>query len=787
MKAIDRKLWRDVWEIKGQALAISLVIASGVATFIMSRSTLDSLQQTRTVFYRDYRFAEVFASLKRAPESLVRRIQEIPGVDRAVSGVLADIKIDIEGFDDPVRGFLISVPEEPSEGMNRLYLRSGRMAVSDATREVVVSEAFAEAHRLKPGDRLRVIVNGRRKRLNIVGIALSPEYIYQIAPGSVFPDFKRFGVLWMPREALSTAYDMKGAFNRLALTLSAHGNLKAVTNRLDTLLEPYGGLGAYGRDDQLSHRYLNEEFRNLGRMAKIFPVIFLGVAAFLLNVVVSRLVGTQREQIAILKAFGYRHVDIGWHYVKLVIVIVLIGVAMGVAGGLWLGRALSDLYMVFYRFPFLTYVLKPRVIVTASFVSVAAALLGTLFAVRRAVLLPPAEAMRPEPPTVYRETVFERAGFKRWLSQPSRMIARHIERRPLKSLFSVLGIAMACAIMMVGSFQEDAIDFMIDVQFGRSEREDLAVSFVEGTSVRAIHELQHLPGVRVAESFRAAPVRLRHGHRRYRTAIQAFESGGDLHRLLNADLQVVHLPASGIVLTDHLAKILHVSPGDRLTVEALSGRRTVREMPVAGLVRQYIGVSGYMDLQALNRFMGEGRTVSGAYLAVDADFRSDVYRRLKTMPQIAGTMVRESAIKNFKATMGETLLIFTFINTLLASTIAFGVVYNSARIMLSERSRELASLRVLGLTRGEISYIMLGELAVLTLSAIPLGFFIGRQFCAYIADNLQTDLFRVPLVLETSTYGFAASVVLFSAVVSGLIVRRHLDRLDLVAVLKTKE
>lgn len=787
MKAIDLKLWRDLWAMKGQALAIALVIAGGISTFIMSRSTLDSLQQTRAAFYRDHRFAEVFVALKRAPESLKKRIGEIEGVDRVSTSVVAEVKIELAHFPDPVTGSLVSISPHDSSDLNTLYLRSGRFVIPGRADEVVISEAFAEAHAFKPGDSLHIVVNGRRKGLHIVGIALSPAYIYQIAPGSFFPDFERYAVLWMQRDVLSAATDMVAAFNHLSLTLSSDAQLKSVIDDLDLLLGPNGGLGAYGREDQLSHRYLNEEFRQLEKMAIIFPVIFLGVAAFLLNVVVSRIVGTQREQIAILKAFGYTDRDIGLHYTKLVILIVLIGGIIGLFGGIQLGKLLGGMYMDFYRFPFLEFTLRPKMVLSAMLVAIVAALLGTFFAVRKAALLPPAEAMRPEPPTIYRETLFERIGLKRWLGQPSRMIARHIERRPVKSLLSVIGIAMACAIMMVGSFQEDAIDFMVEVQFGRSQREDIAVSFAEASSRSAMNDLENIAGVNYAEPFRAVPVRLHFEHRSYRTAIQGTRSGGDLQRLLNTEFQPISLPDSGIVLTAHLAKILGIGLGDSLSVEVLVGNRVVREVVVVGFVKQYMGISAYMDLKGLNRFLKEGDAISGAFLSIDKAQRSEVYDALKASPKIVGTIVRESAIKSFNETMGETLLIFTFINTLLASTIAFGVVYNSARIMLSERSRELASLRVLGLTRGEISYIMLGELGFLTFAAIPVGFLIGRGFCAYISNNLQSDLYRVPLILESSTYAFATTVVLISAVVSGLIVRRNLDHLDLVAVLKTKE
>jgi putative ABC transport system permease protein len=381
----------------------------------------------------------------------------------------------------------------------------------------------------------------------------------------------------------------------------------------------------------------------------------------------------------------------------------------------------------------------------------------------------------------------ERLGLTAWLAQPTRMIVRNLERRPVKAALSTIGIAFACAILMVGGFFSDAMDTMVTIQFKLAQRDDMTVTFVEPTSQKALYALDSLLGVEYAEPFRSVPARLRFQHRSYRTSIQGIPQNNTLRRLLNRQLQPVALPPEGIVLTDHLAMILGIRPGDPLTVEVLEGKRPVRQVNVAGLVSEYVGVAGYMDLSALNRLLREGHAISGAYIATDPLQQQRVYSELKEMPRVAGTSVRTKVLENFYETMAKQVLTFAFFNTLLAGTITFGVVYNSARIALSERSRELASLRVLGFTRGEISYILLGELGILTLAALPIGFLIGRALGAYMIWNLQTDLFRIPLVFEPATYSFAATVVLISAALSGLIVRRKLDHLDLVAVLKTKE
>lgn len=787
VRALDHKLGRDLWHLKGQALAIALVIACGVATYIMFLSTLDSLNLTRANFYTNYRFAQVFASLKRAPNRLISRIEEIPGVARVQTRIVAPATIDMPQFSGPISGLITSIPDRGESPLNRLYIKSRRSVEGGHADEVILSEAFAEAHGLLPGNHLSVVVNGRRKRLLVVGTAISPEFIHQLRPGGVFPDFKRFGVMWMAHAPLANAMDLNGAFNNVVMSLSHGANAQDVISRLDILLSPYGGSGAYERLDQPSHRFFSEELTQLENNSAIFPIIFMGVAAFLLNVVVSRLLSTQRDQIATLKAFGYSNRAIAFHYIKLIMLIVFVGVGLGTGIGAWLTRIMGDLYTGFFRLPYLEYRLTPGILISALLVSALAGLIGTIFAVSNAARLKPAEAMRPEPPALYRETIFEKMGFKRVMSMPMRMIVRHLSQRPMKSLLTVIGIALAGALTMTGRFQQDTVDFMMYVHYGLTKRDDITVTFTEPTSRRALFDLLSLPGVEYGEPYRSVSVRLRNGHYSYRTGIQGLKSDGRLTRVLNTQLQPVNLPADGLVLTDYLGRLLHVRSGDQVTVEVLEGNRPIRQVPVVALIQQYIGVSGYMNLDALNRLLGEGAVISGAYLRIDSDKADQIYNELKRMPRIAGVSVRKSEISNFQRIMQDTMLFWSSIATLFSAIIAFGVVYNSARITLTERSRELASLRVLGFTRGEISYILLGELAILTLAAIVPGLLLGRWLCGYIASSVESDLYRVPLIVQPASYAFSAAVVIFSSALSGLMVRRRLDHLNLIAVLKTRE
>lgn len=773
--------------MKGQVFAITLVVMSGVATFVMFISTMDSLEYTRTKFYRDYNFADAFVHLRRAPESLIEKIKDIEGIRQAETRVVAQVKLDISGFNEPVNARVISIPDGGKPLLNGIYIRKGSLPDPAKDNEVVISENFAQAHNFNIGDQFAAIISGKWKKMTICGIALSPEFVLLMKPEAMSPDFKRYGVLWMNRKALSEAYNMDGAFNSVVLTLQPQARLSDVLRAIDNVVGKYGGFGAYGRKDQISHRLLSEEFKQLKTSSKIFPSIFIFVSAFLLNVVMSRTINTQREQIAALKAFGYGNYDIGVHYAKLVVLIIAAGLISGIGCGIWFGQILGDIYMAVYRFPYLVYILKPWVIIAAVFVSVFSAMAGTLHTLWRAAKQPPAEAMRPEPPAQYKVSLIEKIGLGKKITQPSKIIMRNMERKPIRTFLSIIGISLACGTMIASGFFKDAVDYMINVQFVLSQKEDMSVSFFDLTSRRAAYELQQIDGVQYVETYRIVPVKFINGHRSYKTVIKGMEPDSRLQFLLDTNLNKVTLPSSGLMLTDHLAKILKVRPGDKLTVEFLEGSRATREVTVVALVKQYLGVTGYMDLSSLNRLMNTGDSISGAYLVTDKNKQEKLFLDFIKTPRVSGTVVRANEITNFYEIQAKGMLFFTFIATLMACFISFGVVYNNARIAFSERSRELSSLRVLGYTRGEISYILLGELALITFIAIPVGFVLGYWLCAYLAYALASDLFRVPLTISSKTFSMAALVVLVSASVSGLIVRHKLDHLDLVEVLKTRE
>ncbi|HLE66642.1 MAG TPA: FtsX-like permease family protein [Burkholderiales bacterium] len=787
MKAIDKKLLRDLWALKTQVVSIALVIACGIGGFIASFSTHDSLVWSREHYYDTARFPHVFATAKRAPLALIERIRSIPGVSEVETRVARDAQLSLEGVVPPMIARLIGVDFAHPPAMSRLTLKSGRWPAPGAKGEAVVNQRFLEARHLKLGARAQVLMNGKLERLTIVGTALSPEYIYATRGGGM-PDDEWFGVFWVDAKALASAFNMEGAFNSVLLRLAHGASAQAAVDALDRVLEPYGGFGAVGREDQVSHKIVSQEINQQRVFGLVLPSIFLFVAAFILNVVLHRQVNAQRGEIAALKALGYDDRVIAWHYLKFTSVIVLLGAAIGVALGWRLGRAMTGLYTDFFHFPLFHFRLLPWVVLAGTGAALAAAFGGALAAIRGVVKLRAAEALRPPAPAEFRPLIVERLGYAELFTPSQRMILRNLERKPVRAAFTVAGIAGSVAILLSGTFWVDAVEYFIDVQFNQVQRANVFVGFAEPVAGGARRELERLPGVQRAEAMRAVPVRLVAGHRHYRTALTGLPDDATLQRVLDSDLREARPTPGGVLLTTRLADRLGVAPGDTLVAELLEGKRIKAPLRVAGTVRELAGMNAYMRLDELNRLAREGPVVSAAGLRVERGEEPRLLARLKEVPGAAVVIVTRTLLETFRATSAKNILFFTAILTGFAATIAIGVVYNNARIQLAERAWELASLRVLGLTRGEVSVLLLGELAIEIAVAIPLGCVAGYWLSWFIISLMQHgEVMEFPLVILPDTYLYAAAVVVAAGVASALIVRNRIDNLDLVAVLKTRE
>ena len=560
MSPLDHKLLRDLWNMKGQASAIGTVIAVGVMMLVMMTGLVASLSETRDAYYDRYRLADVFAPVARAPERLAGRLVDVAGVSSVQTRVVGRALIDLPGQVLPVQAQAVSLPDRGRPALNDVFLTDGRMPAPGRPDDILLLQSFAAAHDLRPGDSLRATMNGARRSFDIVGLARSPEFLYTTAPGELVPDDARFGVIWMGRPGLAAAYDMAGAFNEVLVGLSRGASEDAVLAAVDRLLEPYGGSGAFGLADQLSNRFVSEEISGLEAAAIGVPPIFLGVAAFLLYIVISRMVQSEREEIGLMKAFGYTDTEVGAHYFKLILAIAAGGALAGCLGGIAAGRALIGLYTAYFKFPFLVFQLDPASFVTGVTVSILSASAGGLFVLRRVFALTPAAAMRAPAPPDFTRTGRIGHSLNRFLDQPSRMVLRRLTRQPGRMAGSIIGIAsgMALSVAMITIYA--GFDRTIDLTFSVVDRSDVTVSFTHPVSDKTLFELMRLSGVAHAEPVRNVSVVFRNGLETHRGALIGLPRGPELNRALDAALAPIVLPEHGLVLSDVLAEMLDVSP-----------------------------------------------------------------------------------------------------------------------------------------------------------------------------------------------------------------------------------
>jgi putative ABC transport system permease protein len=787
MHALDLKLFRDLRRLWAQALAIALVIAGGVASLIMAVGSYRSLDDTRAAYYERYQFADVFALVRRAPRGLVERIAGIPGVIAVDARIAKLALLDIPNFPEPATAQVISLPEGRQPRLNQIYLRVGRMPEALSTNEVVLNEAFANAHRFVPGSRFSAILNGRKRELVVVGIALSPEFIYAIGPGDIMPDDRSFGIMWMSEKALANAHDLDGAFSSVNLKLMRDASEREIIQQLDALLERYGGRAAYGRRDQASNAWLDHSLDMLKNMSRTLPPIFLLVAAFLVNLTLTRFVALEREQIGLLKALGYRNSTIAAHYVKFVILITILGIIIGAVAGTWLGIYMTRLYGDFFHFPFLVFTKSPDLYLISAALSLVAAIIGAIRALRDVVTLAPAVAMQPSAPPRFRRVLPVGLSINRVLSQSTMMMLRNITRHPIRAAFTTLGMALATAILIVSLFVGGTMEGLIDVTYFMADRQKATVSFVEKRSQDVVKQVARLPGVLVAEPYREVPVRIRNGTIERRLALSGRARDADLSRIIDTNLRPVVLPEDGLAISEMLAQILGASIGDLVEVDLLEGQRRTVTLPIAAKIEDYFGTKAMMNADALARLLREAPMVTSVRMSIDGNRLDALFNAIKNLPVVTAFILQRNSLANFRKTTAVIVNTMASIYIGLAVIIAFGVVYNSARISLSERARELASLRVLGFTQGEVLRILLLELALIALVAQPPGWLIGYGLAWIMKTNLASEIMRVRLVVEHSTYIVASTIVIAAAVASALIVRQRVNRLNLVTVLKTRD
>ena len=792
MPVLHKKIRRDIRQSLGVLLTVIAIIAVGAGSFIALRSAQRILETSKFAYYRNYHFGDFWIDLKKAPLPAVEKIADLPGVARVEPRIVFDVILDLPHVTQPLTGRLVSAPTDGFEDtINGICLVRGSGFSDDREEEIIISEAFAQAHKLDPGDRIGLILNRKQQSFIIAGTAISPEYVYMVrGGGDITPDPEHFGVLYAKRAYVEEILDFKDACNQITGLLAPdfRGNTDELLDRMERILEPYGVFSAIPRSLQASNRFLSDEINGLAATAAILPTIFLLVAALVLNILMNRLAERQRTVIGTLKALGYSNRQVLVHFLTFGIAIGIVGGLAGIGVGISMASGMIELYKTFFQFPNFVFNVYPDLLLIGTSISLLFAVGGTAKGVWSVLKLHPAEAMRQKPPERGGAIFLEKIPYLwRRLSFRSHMALRSLFRHPPRTLTGVIASALSSAIIFLTLVMYDSTYFLVDFQFTHIAHSDADISMRDERNLQALLEARSLPGVDYAEPTLAVVCDLQHQWRSRRISIVGLSENHRLITPMQKNLDPIEIPDEGLVMSQKLAEILGVTVGDQLRLTPVRGRRNEIQVTLAGISDSYFGLDCYADQQYLSRLVGEAAAVNSVQLTVDKSKTDRLYRKIKTLPNAQGLTVRADALHNIEKTLTETLSSTLGISFLFAGIIAFGSMLNGSMIEIGDRLREISTFRVLGYSSSKISGIFLRQNLTIYVLGLILAFPLGYGLSLLSAQAYNTELFRMPIVVRPTSIIFTIILTLFFVLFAQFFVYRTIGRLDWLEGTKVKE
>lgn len=792
MSVLDRKLRRELLGSVGMILAITSIMAIGIAAYVALNSAYRNLTIAQRQYYNDCRMADFTLELKKVPVADLEPLKSIPGVVDIRPRIQFFATVDIERVVEPLNGLVLSLPNERRHTINDIILKRGGYFTDRRDNEVIVNDAFARRHGLHPGMYIHLLLNNQRQELYIVGTAISSEFCYLLGPGAMVPDPKRFGVFYLKQTYAEETFDFRGAANQVVGTLSPEVRAKPheVIRRAESLLDSYGVFNSYPLRDQPSNRFIDNEIQGLRAFGVINPTIFLAVASLVLNVLMSRLAEQQRVIVGTLKALGYSNLQIFVHFLKFGLCIGVIGGTIGCGLGYWISTGMTALYLLFYQFPNLVSGVYPDVLAQAVVISLVCGLIGSYHGARVVMRLEPAEAMRPKPPAQGGAVFLERATwFWSRLSFATRMTLRNIIRNRLRTGAGMFAAAMGACVAVDALMLAEAIVTMVDFQFELVQRSDIDLVFKDDRGRDTLTELRHLPGVDYAEPQFDVACTMVNGPYSRKSGITGLIDTPRLTRPRNKEMVPLRIPSAGVMMNSKLAELLHVNEGDTLKIIPTKGQRQPFDIRVEAISDSYLGLVAYAEIEYLSHLVGEEYALNAAQLAVspDPELRSALYRELKQMPTLQSVSSRADTIYNVRETLVKNQRVFIYLLVGFAGVIFFGSVLNSSLISLAERQREVATLRVLGYNEWQIGGLFARESLLTNFLGTLVGLPLGYGLNVAVTAAYDTEMFRIPIVNPTGVCIAVVIVGTLFGVAAHLLVQRSIFTMDWLEALKTKE
>jgi len=792
MPVLLKKLLRTIWKTKGQFIAMVAIVTIGISIYISVTTAYLNLTGSQHKFYRDNNFAEHYFHLGRAPEEIIHRIAELPGVDLVSGRIQKDVPVfkdNNERATARVTGYSLPLGKE----VNGLQVTSGRLFEEHSVGggiEILVDPGYAEANGIAEGDAVVIGAEGRKVTLRVTGTAISPEFVYAVKDLTSFaPEPKSFGVIMISEHQAQQIFHLNGQINQVLVTFKPGADRAEIVGKIKDMLEPYGVLTDYPQKDQLSHALLEGELDGLRVMSVFMPVLFLGIAAAIQFVLLGRMIKNQRLQIGIMKALGYSSTAVIMYYTSYALLITMLGALIGIVLGVYFASYFSDLYGMFFRLPQAIGAINIRAVINSVLLGIFVGGGAGILASRRVLKIQPAESMRPEPPKKSGAILLERFSFfwKR-LSASWRMSLRSVMRNKVRFGLVVMGVIGAVSMLLLSVFMNDAVDYMIDIHYYKQTRHDYLIRFTGLVKEHELLNLARLDGVYLAEPLLELPVKIHYNGKAEDDLIKGLDPLTKLKAVYDAAGREIPLPEEGIVISNVSAKKLGVAVGDVVTVESLLGQGPshLTQVKVVGINTILIGSESYSSLHQANKLIREGGLISAAMLKTDPGLQAALEDTMNDMTGIASILSRQKELGNFNELMGS-MIYMMGIMVFFALALGFVIVYNASVMSFNERLREMASLRVVGFTRGEISGLLFKETALQSLLGIALGLPLGNMMINSYIASMSTDLYTMPIIIYPSTYFYTAAGGVLFVMIGHFFAVRGVKKLDLVEVLKSRE
>lgn len=779
-----KKMWRELRENKAAYLACISVIAIGLMLFTSMSVIYEGLSDAKNNFYTDYQFADGFAHVRGISQTQVDRLSFEEGVAHLEGRMVKDARVLFPDREENIFLRLVSIIPEQKTRLNDVMIVDGVLPTA-GSRGILLDPGFLEANGLRPGDTIPVIIAGKQVELTVAGAALSPEFVYAMrTPMDIYPDPATFGVAWMPLGVMQNLFGDE-SLNDIVFTLSAGHTYEDVESRLKPRLESFGLESIYARENQLSEAILEQEIRAMESMVTSIPLLFLIVAATILYVLLKRMVEQQRGQIGILKAFGYSSREILFHYISYALIIGALGGLLGSLLGFWLSYPMMKMYEEFFTLPGLTGQFSLNYLVLGVLLSTGFGVLAGYFGSKGVLKLQPAEAMRPPAPPLAKQTLLERWRLY-WdnLTVQGKMATRNTFRNLGRSFFTLIGVMFAFSLIATTGYFLSMTDVLVLDQFTKVQTHDVKVVFAAPLdSWDAQLELSRAPGVNRFESYLEVPATLNHKWYEKGTVILGIEQNSEMYNLLSSDGVKVALPSAGIILSQNLAEKLQAKVGTRLEVESPYAKDSPVYIEVVDIVPQYLGSNAYMEINALGRLLGQGNISTAALLSVEEGafpYLKDRYRESKGVFSVEK---KDAMLLKFSELM-ESYGYTYWILALFGMLTGFAVIYNSGIVSLSERKRELASLRVMGMTPREVLQVLAFEQWFVSIFGMLAGVPMTMLFLQGMASAMDEDLFSIPVILELRPFIIGALGTVASIWLTHWVILRKIRKLSMVEVLK---